>query len=164
MHTWVKATSIHIDVAGGSQPQSWDKNKAPSSVFFAQTFAKNSQPPNFDVGGADSRNAEAKKGHGSSSVVARLQPMHARRLPLLLRYVLRTWFPAWSQKTSSKFSSCSWHAHFEKSAPRVRAVWPNARMASTPSTIQISIHAVLIIFYAESGVEKRLSCVTMVTP
>ena len=32
-----------------------------SSVFFAQMFAKKSEPPNFDVGGSDSRNAEAKK-------------------------------------------------------------------------------------------------------
>ena len=54
-------TSIHIDVAGGSQPQSWDKSETPLSVFFAQTFAKNPEPPNFDVGGSDSRNAEAKK-------------------------------------------------------------------------------------------------------
>ena len=37
------------------------KAKQRRQCFFAQTFAKNSQPPNFNVGGSDSRNAEAKE-------------------------------------------------------------------------------------------------------
>ena len=57
----VITTSIHADVAGRSEPHSWGKNETTSSVFFARMFAKNSEPPNSDVGGSDSRNAEAKK-------------------------------------------------------------------------------------------------------
>ena len=57
----VTTTSTHTDVARRSEPQSWDKNETTLSVFFARIFAKKSEPPNSDVGGSDSRNAEAKK-------------------------------------------------------------------------------------------------------
>ena len=41
-----------------------------------------------------------------------------------------------SQKTASEFSSCSSNARCDKSAPRVRAEWPDARMPGTQDRYQ----------------------------
>ena len=54
-----------------------------------------------------------------------------------------SYIPSWNRRPGWKFLGCGRHGCSEKSAPRVRAAWPDARALHTQAMLHFSTHSFL---------------------